>query len=66
MARDLIIISAGLIMVKIVDVELVESLAGVKTIGAVAVDLAKILVGVVAGDLVIILVGLMMVGIVGI
>jgi len=65
-ARDLIIILVGLIIVKIVNVESVESLVGVEIIGAVAVDLAKILVRVVARDSVIILVGLIMVKIVGV
>jgi len=62
----LIIILAGLIIVRIVDVESVESLAGVKTTGAVAVDLAKILVKVVARDSVIIPVGLIIVKIISI
>jgi len=65
-AGDLIIILVGLIIVRIVDMELAESLAGVKTTGAIAVDSAKILVRVVTKDLVIILIGLIMVRIVGV
>jgi len=65
-AGDSMIISAGLMMVGMVDVESAESSAGVETTGAVAVDSAEMLVGVVAGDSVIIPVGLMMVGMVGV
>ena len=43
-ARDLVIISVGPTIVKIVGVELAESSAGVKSIRAIAVDSAKILV----------------------
>ena len=43
-ARDLVIILVEPIMVGIVDIELAESLAGVKLIRALAIDLAKILV----------------------
>jgi len=49
-----------------VDIESAENLAGVKTIGAVAVDSAKILIRVIARDLVIIPVGLIIVKIVGV
>ena len=53
-------------MVRMVDIKSAESLAGVKTTGAVAVDSAKILVRVIARDSVIIPVGLIMVRIVGV
>jgi len=53
-------------MVRMVDVESAESLVGVETTGAVAVDSAKILVRVVARDLVIIPVEFIMVKIVGV
>ena len=43
-AKDLVIILVGPIMVRIVGVELAESLVGVELIGALAVDSAKILV----------------------
>ena len=45
MAGDLIVISAGLIMVRVVGVELAESSVGVKATRAIAIDLAKMLVG---------------------
>jgi len=44
-AKGLVIILVGLIMVRIVSIELVKSLTEVEAIGAVVVDSAKILIG---------------------